>query len=101
MYVYRRHADGQPLAYPVTDRAGRPVTSVAFSEDGSVLAVGDSGGHVSLFNGFNGAFIRALPLVGGTRGVGALAFSPGAPVGTLAVGDANGRVYLWRMDWIG
>jgi hypothetical protein len=34
-------------------------------------------------------------------GVGAVAFSPDGPVGTLAVGDADGATYRWPMTWLG
>ncbi|MGQ4383042.1 nSTAND1 domain-containing NTPase [Streptomyces sp. SAS_270] len=91
-----------PRAERVSGRAladGRQVTSLAFSPDGTQLAVGDSTGHVTLWDGAirdrTGALTGTSDTV--TRGepeaVGALAFSSDG--GTLAVGGANGTLRLW------
>ncbi|MFM9584088.1 nSTAND1 domain-containing NTPase [Streptomyces caniscabiei] len=94
-----------PLAGKVTGRAladGREVTALAFSPDGSRLAVGGSTGHVTLWDG--GLRHRTGALTGtsdtASRGepeaVGALAFSSDG--GTLAVGGANGTLRLWDTE---
>ncbi|MEW2397643.1 hypothetical protein [Streptomyces sp. NPDC046862] len=94
-----------PGAERVSGRAladGRQVTSLAFSPDGTQLAVGDSTGHVTLWDGVlrdrTGALTGTSDTA--TRGepeaVGALAFS--ADGGTLAVGGANGTLRLWDTE---
>ncbi|MFF1303652.1 helix-turn-helix domain-containing protein [Streptomyces sp. NPDC058307] len=78
---------------------GREVTALAFSRDGSRLAVGDTTGHVTLWDGdlrhttgvLTGTADTAPP--GVPEAVGALAFS--ADGSTLAVGGANGTLRLW------
>ncbi|MEU7722922.1 nSTAND1 domain-containing NTPase [Streptomyces tibetensis] len=91
-----------PRTGKVSGRAladGRQVTALAFSPDGTRLAVGDSTGHVTLWDG--DVRHRAGALTGtsdtATQGepeaVGALAFSSDG--GTLAVGGANGTLRLW------
>ncbi|MCD9878431.1 nSTAND1 domain-containing NTPase [Streptomyces guryensis] len=78
---------------------GRQVTALAFSPDGTRLAVGDSTGHVTLWDG---ALRHRLGLLTGTsdttpgseaEAVGALAFSPDGS--TLAVGGQYGTLRLW------
>ncbi|MEU6913968.1 nSTAND1 domain-containing NTPase [Streptomyces olindensis] len=81
---------------------GREVTALAFSPDGSRLAVGDSTGHVTLWDGAlrhrTGALTGTSDTVaqGDPEAVGALAFSSDG--GTLAVGGANGTVRLWDTE---
>ncbi|MEV3971368.1 hypothetical protein AB0K68_24995 [Streptomyces sp. NPDC050698] len=78
---------------------GRQVTALAFSPDGTRLAVGDSTGHVTLWDGEVRHRAGALTGTSDTasqgepEAVGALAFSSDS--GTLAVGGANGTLRLW------
>jgi WD40 repeat protein len=89
------------------------VTAVAFRGNSPVLAFGDSGGDVYVESFANLAAPKSLlkspfanPGGKGTyqyltlQGVTALAFDPASPSGALAVGDADGNTYLWRMDWL-
>ncbi|MDQ1069043.1 nSTAND1 domain-containing NTPase [Streptomyces canus] len=91
-----------PRAGKVSGRAladGRQVTALAFTPDGTRLAVGDSTGHVTLWDGDVRHRAGALTGTSDTasqgepEAVGALAFS--ADGGTLAVGGANGTLRLW------
>jgi WD40 repeat protein/transcriptional regulator with XRE-family HTH domain len=78
---------------------GRQVTALAFSPDGTRLAVGDSTGHVTLWDGnlrhrtgiLTGTSDTASS--GDAEAVGSLAFS--ADGGTLAVGGQYGTLRLW------
>ncbi|MDF3143217.1 hypothetical protein PBV88_18450, partial [Streptomyces sp. T21Q-yed] len=87
------HVSGRALA------DGRQVTALAFSPDGTRLAVGDSTGHVTLWDGDlrhrMGILTGTSDTVSGgeAEAVGALAFSPGGS--TLAVGGRNGTLRLW------
>ncbi|MFF9035463.1 helix-turn-helix domain-containing protein [Streptomyces sp. NPDC014892] len=94
-----------PGAARVRGRAladGRQVTSLAFSPDGTQLAVGDSTGHVTLWDGAirdrTGALTGTSDTVtqGEPEAVGALAFSSDGA--TLAVGGANGTLRLWDTE---
>lgn len=87
------HVSGRALA------DGRQVTALAFSPDGTRLAVGDSTGHVTLWDG---ALRHRMGILTGTsdtvtagepEAVGALTFSPDGA--TLAVGGRNGTLRLW------
>ncbi|GAA2653518.1 helix-turn-helix domain-containing protein [Streptomyces vastus] len=94
-----------PETGDVTGRAladGRQVTVLAFSPDGTRLAVGDSTGHVTLWDGDVRQRTGALAGTSDTtsqgepEAVGALAFS--ADGGTLAVGGAGGTLRLWDTE---
>ena len=94
---------------------------MAFSENSAVLATGDGNGKTYLWYAATGDAIHVFPYPGGQddtggqegagsqegagrqedTGVGAVAFSPDSPVGTLVVGDADGGTYLWPMAWLG
>jgi WD40 repeat protein len=70
---------------------------VAFAPDGTTVAVGYDNGDVHLCDTATGRITGILRAHGdglGTGGVSALAFGPG---GTLAVGAATGRIYLWHV----
>ncbi|MFC8519447.1 helix-turn-helix domain-containing protein [Streptomyces sp. NPDC057257] len=97
---YDQYADvlsGKVTGWALAD--GREVTALAFSPDGTRLAVGDSTGHVTLWDG---GLRHATGVLTGTadtdpsgepEAVGALAFSSDGA--TLAVGGANGTLRLW------
>jgi WD40 repeat protein/transcriptional regulator with XRE-family HTH domain len=89
----------------VTGRAladGHRVTVLAFSPDGTRLAVGDSTGHVTLWDGALRTRTGALTGTSDTatqgepEAVGALAFSSDG--GTLAVGGTAGTLRLWDTE---
>nr|WP_240982397.1 WD40 repeat domain-containing protein [Streptomyces sp. S3(2020)] len=93
---------GDPGSGKVTGRAladGREVTALSFSPDGTRLAVGDSSGHVTLWDGDlrsrTGVLTGTADTVsqGDPEAVAALAFS--ADGGTLAVGGTDGTLRLW------
>jgi WD40 repeat protein len=94
---YADLTSGKVTGWALAD--GRQVTALAFSRDGSRLAVGDTTGHVTLWDGelshttgvLTGTADTAPPSL--TEAVGALAFS--ADGSTLAVGGANGTLRLW------
>ncbi|WP_128435021.1 helix-turn-helix domain-containing protein [Streptomyces cyaneus] len=78
---------------------GQQVTALAFSPDGTRLAVGDGTGHVTLWDGDLRHRMGILTgtsdtvSVGEPEAVGALAFSPDGA--TLAVGGRYGTLRLW------
>ncbi|WP_129787034.1 helix-turn-helix domain-containing protein [Promicromonospora panici] len=78
---------------------GREVTALAFSPDGTVLAVGDSAGRVHLWDGDveqRAGFLAGLSgtgEVGVREAVSAIAFS--ADGRTLALGGTAGTLQLW------
>lgn len=78
---------------------GREVTALAFSPDGTRLAVGDTTGHVTLWDGdlrhTTGVLTGTADTAPSSRteAVGALAFSSDGR--TLAVGGAYGTLRLW------
>ncbi|MFI7296837.1 helix-turn-helix domain-containing protein [Streptomyces sp. NPDC050121] len=88
---------------PRTVRAlsqGEEIEAVAFSADGSRVAVGDASGRVALWDGSLSHRLGVLPSTfpvpsanGPPEAVSALAFSPDG--GTLAVAGDYGRLQLW------
>src|SRR5262249_12082449 len=114
--TYVWNAASHQVARTLTDQGSTGVASVAFSENSAVLATGDGNGKTYLWYAATGDAVHVFPHPGGqdgagggqesagsegNTGVGAVAFSPGSPVGTLAVGDADGGTYLWPMAWLG
>ena len=78
-----------------TDPNGHQVSSVAFSRDGTTLAVADLNGSTYLWDLATGK-ITATLTDPSSAGVISVAFSPDGT--TLAAGDENGSVYLWRIS---
>ncbi|MFH9060571.1 helix-turn-helix domain-containing protein [Streptomyces coeruleorubidus] len=78
---------------------GREITALAFSPDGTRLAVGDTTGHVTLWDGdlrhTTGVLTGTADTAPSSRteAVGALAFSSDGRA--LAVGGADGTLRLW------
>ncbi|MFG2462659.1 helix-turn-helix domain-containing protein [Streptomyces sp. NPDC048523] len=79
---------------------GQETEAIAFSADGSRVAVGDASGRVALWDGDLGHRLGVLPSTfpaplpdGAPEAVSALAFSPDG--GTLAVAGDSGTLQLW------
>jgi hypothetical protein len=83
---------GQLIATLADPGAGGAVSALAFSPDGTTLAVGDDDGSTYLWNLSTSQVIGTLSNPAGS-GVQAVAFNPDGTL--LAAGDANGRTYLW------
>lgn len=95
-------SDGRSARLPsgrVTGREladGRKVTALAFSRDGSRLAVGDESGRVTLWDGdaeHRTGVLTAFAGADGQEAVTALAFSSDGR--TLAIGGADSTLQLW------
>ncbi|MET9792743.1 nSTAND1 domain-containing NTPase [Streptomyces canus] len=85
---------------PRTLGLGQETEAVAFSADGSRVAVGDASGRVALWDGSLGHRLGVLPNTfpapvgsGDPEAVAALAFSPDGA--TLAVAGDSGTLQLW------
>jgi eukaryotic-like serine/threonine-protein kinase len=74
------------------DPGSHGAQSVAFSPDGTTLAVGDADGDIYLWKLATGAHTALHDP--GSKGVQAVAFARKGTV--LAAGDANGSTYLWN-----
>jgi len=70
------------------------VESVAFSPDGTILAVGDRTGRTYLWSLARHRIIATLTDPGSIRVI-SVSFSPDGT--TLAAGDLNGHTYLWSL----
>src|SRR5262249_46016182 len=79
------------LARPPGDIYG-----IAFSPDGSRLAIGGSGGAVRIYDVPSGQQLFALPSPGDQAGVARLAFSPDGS--RLAAAYFEGPVRIWTLD---
>jgi WD40 repeat protein len=69
------------------------MSSVAYSPDGSMLAAGDFGGAVYLWDTTDRRFLGPLPREPGAGQVLALVFSPDGAL--LAASEMNGQIALW------
>jgi WD40 repeat protein len=88
-----RTATGQLVTPPLN--LGQPGESVAFSRNGSQLAVGLGLGPVSVLDPATGRVTRTLHPLGSADGFGAVSVAF-APNGTLATGSWAGLVQLWN-----
>ena len=81
------------LGPPLTSGTAE-ITSLAFGLDGHLLASGDYGGTIHLWDVADPAQPRPLgPIPTGTAIIKSVAFSPDGY--TLASGDSDGTVHLW------
>ena len=74
---------------------GGSVSSVAFSPDGTMLAVAHEGGGIHLWNAVTGRPLARLAGAARRGGVDSMAFSPDGQ--TLAIGEGDGHTYLWNV----
>jgi WD40 repeat protein len=89
--------DTAPSLIPYAVLSGQGSLSaedVAFSPDGTDLAVADLNGTTYLWQLITGNLIARL-LNPGSRGIAAVAFSPNGK--SLAAGGRNGSTYLWNL----
>jgi WD40 repeat protein len=89
-------ATGSPTSRPLTGPAG-PVTSVAFSPDGTTQAAGSADHTVRLWDLATRRPI-GTPLTGPAGLVTSVAFSPDGT--TLAAGSADHTVRLWDVAYL-
>ena len=78
----------------LTDPGSAGVQSVAFSPNGTTLAVGDTDGSAYVWN-LATRTLTARLRAPGHRSVDSVAFSPNGTI--LATGDYNGSTYLWNL----
>jgi WD40 repeat protein len=71
-------------------------TAMAFSQDGGLLAVGDSAGAIALWDGSGSTLLRTWTT--GTPLVAAIAFSPDGK--RLAVGNTGAQGGLWSTEGV-
>jgi WD40 repeat protein len=90
-YAMLAAAAARPGMAVLTSHGGA-VTSVAFSQDGTILATGNADGTVRLWNAATHRPIAIL--TGHTGAVTSVAFSQDGT--TLATGNADGTVRLWN-----
>ena len=88
------YAQGRPDIVWIHAGHGSHVNSVAFSPNGTLLAIGSDDTTIKLWRVSDGAFVRTL--AGHTSSVNSIAFSPD---GTLLVSGSSDRtVRLWRVS---
>jgi WD40 repeat protein len=91
-----RYAQLTLLATVPGSSRGALVDSVALSDNGHLLAVGDGTGHVTLWSLRAAAHPRQLAVLrAGSGAVPGLGFSPSG--GALAAADSDGRVQRWSL----
>jgi WD40 repeat protein len=91
-----RYAQLTLLATVPGSPRGALVDSVALSDNGHLLAVGDGAGHVTLWTLRAAAHPRRLAVLrAGGGAVHGLGFSPSG--GALAAADSSGRVQRWSL----
>eukprot|EP00953_Heterococcus_sp_UTEX-ZZ885_P023967 13140-Heterococcus_DN1.PRE.1 len=80
-------------------RAGKTVSCIAFSRDGSLLAVGERGDTPSIiiWNLTSGAVIAELKY-GHSHGVACVAFSPKDDIIVSAGFKLDARIQVWKVD---
>jgi WD40 repeat protein len=91
------------LIATLTDPGPASVYSVAFSPDGTMLAVGNNfainsdstGGNTYLWNVSSGKPVATLTDPGSDASVNSFAFSPDGTL--LAAGDDDNSAYLWSL----
>ena len=88
-----RDAAGNPLGQPATHT--QSITSAATRPDATLLASGDAGGVVSLWNTSSGALDGLLPAHQGA--VHSVEFSPDGT--RLATAGADGMVRFWKLPF--
>jgi WD40 repeat protein len=88
-----RDAAGNPVGQPATHQ--QPVTCAAPRHDAALLASGDAGGVVSLWNTSSGALEGLLPAHQGA--VHSVEFSPNGT--QLATAGADGIVRFWKLPF--
>lgn len=104
-YVYLWNFENQrqgarlspPPPPPGTTPSSQSISSVAFSPDGTKLAIGYNNGDVALWSVATEKELRTLSCPPSlTGGVSSVAFSPNS--GVLAAGDGNGNTYLFDVS---
>ncbi len=90
------YAQLTPLAVLPGSAGSAEVDSVAISDNGHLLAIGDSGGHVTLWGISSAMHPRRLAVLTAGRGAASgVGFSPAG--GALAAADADGTVQRWSL----
>lgn len=78
---------------PLHRKMGSPVRAVTWSAERQVFAIGTNSGEVQLLNSEGSVLKNSIRVEGRIR---ELAFSPDGT--QLAIGQHNGRVYLWNLS---
>jgi WD40 repeat protein len=86
-------ATRRQIGGPFADNAG-PVSSVAFSSNGTTVATGSASGNIQLWNTATRQ-MTGFPLAGNAGPVSDVAFSPGGT--TLASATLDGTARLWNV----
>jgi WD40 repeat protein len=84
-----------PVTFPVVKGAAVAITAVAFSHDGTVLAIGSGSGRVYLFNSSNSARLRLESALSPSGPITSIAFS--AIGNLLALASADGVTFLFDL----
>jgi WD40 repeat protein len=88
-------ADGASVPAGVSTGASTGASAVAFSPDGKIVATGDDGGNVRLWNTATQQEIGE-PMSSDLNPVAAVAFSPDGT--TVAAASSDGTVQLWNVS---